>query len=73
MRDCVSVFSKGAPVQACKSSADLLACVQSTIMDKCGASAHHFMNAYIGEFAHAIDPTCTMTTSSANDDDETGI
>uniref|UniRef100_A0A0N4ZYX3 DUF19 domain-containing protein n=1 Tax=Parastrongyloides trichosuri TaxID=131310 RepID=A0A0N4ZYX3_PARTI len=60
IRECVTVFSKGAPSEACSSSRTLLECSVEIIRDKCGETAKTWVKEYVQRFASAIDPSCQL-------------
>uniref|UniRef100_A0A915ECU0 Uncharacterized protein n=1 Tax=Ditylenchus dipsaci TaxID=166011 RepID=A0A915ECU0_9BILA len=60
IRECVLVFSKGAPQEACQSSNRLLACALPPVTEKCGAEGVEFVQEYVRRFAAAIDPQCKI-------------
>lgn len=60
IRECVNVFSKGAPQKACESSNRLLGCAIPAIKEKCGDEAVNFVNEYVQHFASTIDPQCKI-------------
>ncbi|KAK0418200.1 hypothetical protein QR680_013430 [Steinernema hermaphroditum] len=64
VRECVNIFSKGAPQQACPSSKQLLVCAKPAIVEKCGAEAGAFVTDYVHRFASAIDLQCRVRGAS---------
>lgn len=64
IRECVSVFSRGAPQLACQSSNTLLSCALPVITEKCGTIAAQFITDYVDRFAKAIDPSCKIIAKS---------
>uniref|UniRef100_A0A915BJ36 DUF19 domain-containing protein n=1 Tax=Parascaris univalens TaxID=6257 RepID=A0A915BJ36_PARUN len=64
IRECVSVFSRGAPQLACQSSNTLLSCALPVISEKCGTVAAQFITDYVDRFAKAINPSCKITAKS---------
>lgn len=60
VRECVNVFSKGAPQKACESSNRLLDCSLPPMREKCGPDAVKFVKEYVQHFASAIDPQCKL-------------
>jgi hypothetical protein len=60
IRECVNIFSRGAPQKACESSNRLLSCALPPITEKCGKNAVDFVKEYVRRFATTIDPQCNI-------------
>jgi hypothetical protein len=69
IRECVNVFSKGAPQKACESSSRLLSCSVPAIKERCGEQAVDFVNEYVKHFASTIDPQCKLGEESVGSKD----
>uniref|UniRef100_A0A1I8AZZ9 DUF19 domain-containing protein n=1 Tax=Meloidogyne hapla TaxID=6305 RepID=A0A1I8AZZ9_MELHA len=63
LHECVLSFSKASPREACTSAKHLLECAVPSIESKCGFEAGQFEREYVGRFAKALDPNCSLEGS----------
>ncbi|CAJ0580944.1 unnamed protein product, partial [Mesorhabditis spiculigera] len=62
VKECVAIFSRGAPQQACFSANKLLACAIGPVEQECGQDGAKFIVDYVTKFATAIDPRCKLAS-----------
>lgn len=60
IRECVTVFSKSAPQEACSSANRILECSLPHIGEKCGDEAVMFVRECVQRFTTTIDNTCIL-------------
>ncbi|CAJ0942362.1 unnamed protein product, partial [Mesorhabditis belari] len=62
VKECVAIFSRGAPQQACFSANKLLSCAMVPVEQECGVNGTKFIIDYVTKFATAIDPRCKLAS-----------
>uniref|UniRef100_A0A915LY11 T20D4.11-like domain-containing protein n=1 Tax=Meloidogyne javanica TaxID=6303 RepID=A0A915LY11_MELJA len=67
LHECVLSFSRASPREACTSAKHLLECALPPIESKCGFEAGQFEREYVGRFAKALDPNCSLDGSKGGE------